>query len=231
MAQTTKSVSLKAPSINSYSSVGAKATTKISIPKSMLIQKDNKDDLIKEAYHYNLNNLRLNLAITKTRGLIRGGGKKPWRQKGTGRARFGSSRNPIWRGGGIVFGPTGNENYQTKLNKKARTLALKLALVGEAYDSNLSVIEDIKLKSISSKDLSKLLVKLGLSRNILIVISEDNTNLVLSARNNPYIKIVKYSALNVNDLLDSDHVLFTSDAFKQTMNWLSSEISGTKDSE
>lgn len=229
MAQITKSPNLKAPSINSYSAIGAKSTTKISMPKSMLTQKNNKDDLIKEAYHYNLNNLRLNLAVTKTRGLIRGGGKKPWRQKGTGRARFGSSRNPIWRGGGIVFGPTGNENYQTKLNKKARILALKLALAGEAYESNISIIADIKLKTVSSKDLSKLLVKLGLSRNILIVISEDNTNLVLSARNNPYLKIVKYSALNVNDLLDSDHILFTSDAFNQTMNWLSSEVSNTKD--
>ena len=112
-----------------YSASGQKATSQTTLSKDIFGQEIKNHQLLKDAYDAYLANGRENLAVVKTRGLVSGGGKKPWRQKGTGRARFGSSRNPIWRGGGIVFGPTGNENYTKKLNVKAKRVALKQALI------------------------------------------------------------------------------------------------------
>src|SRR5439155_1384826 len=122
-------------------------------------------DLLKEAYIAHQANARENSAITKTRGLIRGGGRKPWKQKGTGRARFGSSRNPIWRGGGIVFGPTGEENYRKELNSKAKRLAVRQALSLANTANKLIVMEDIVSKEGKTAELAKLLAKIGAQRN------------------------------------------------------------------
>jgi large subunit ribosomal protein L4 len=93
----------------------------VALPKEVFAVEVNNHELVKKAYEAYLANGRENYAVTKTRGLVRGGGKKPWRQKGTGRARFGSSRNPIWRGGGVVFGPTGNENYTKTISVQPKT--------------------------------------------------------------------------------------------------------------
>ena len=100
-----------------YTKTGTKLPTAIKLQPDVFGVLPENHELLKSAYLSYLADNRLNLAMTKTRGLVRGGGRKPWRQKGTGRARFGSSRNPIWRGGGVVFGPTGNENYKRKLSK------------------------------------------------------------------------------------------------------------------
>src|SRR4051812_6031887 len=104
--------------VATYTKAGTKATTPAKLDKAVFGLDVNNHELIKAAYTAYLANGRENLAVTKTRGLVRGGGKKPWKQKGTGRARFGSSRVPIWRGGGITFGPTGQENYSKSLNTK-----------------------------------------------------------------------------------------------------------------
>src|SRR6267378_3250149 len=104
--------------IPTYTKSGNKATTAAKLDKDVFGVVPTNHELLKQAYVAYLANIRENLAVTKTRGLVSGGGKKPWKQKGTGRARFGSTRNPIWRGGGIVFGPTGNENYSKSLNIK-----------------------------------------------------------------------------------------------------------------
>src|SRR5262249_21756131 len=108
-----------------FTKAGAKAEAAAKLDASIFGQVPEKHELLKQAYVAYLANGRDNLAVTKTRGLVRGGGKKPWKQKGTGRARFGSSRNPIWRGGGIVFGPTGEENYTHKLHVTAKRLAVR----------------------------------------------------------------------------------------------------------
>ena len=105
-----------------------KTQAKTTLPKEVFAVDVNNHELLKLAYDAYLANNRTSAARTKTRGEISGGGKKPWRQKGTGRARFGSSRNPIWRGGGIVFGPRGNENYSKKLSTQAKRQAVKQAL-------------------------------------------------------------------------------------------------------
>jgi large subunit ribosomal protein L4 len=111
-----------------YTKAGAKATTAAKLSKDVFEVVPTSHVLLKQAYVAYLSNGRENRAVTKTRGLVSGGGKKPWKQKGTGRARFGSSRNPIWRGGGIAFGPTGEENYTKQLNTKAKRLAIRQAL-------------------------------------------------------------------------------------------------------
>src|SRR5687767_4981175 len=105
--------------VQTYTSKGTKATTPVKLDKEVFGIEVTSHQLLKDVYTAYLANGRRNLAVTKTRGLVSGGGKKPWKQKGTGRARFGSSRVPIWRGGGITFGPTGNENYSKNINIKA----------------------------------------------------------------------------------------------------------------
>ena len=111
-----------------YSVAGTKATTAAKLSKEVFGVEVKNHQLLRQAYEAYLANGRENLAVVKTRGLVRGGGKKPWKQKGTGRARFGSSRNPIWRGGGIVFGPTGEENYTKKISTTSKRVALRQAL-------------------------------------------------------------------------------------------------------
>src|ERR1700746_1524972 len=127
--------------VATYTKSGTKATTAAKLDKAVFGVMPTNHVLLKEAYVAYLANGRDNLAVTKTRGLVSGGGKKPWRQKGTGRARFGSSRNPIWRGGGIAFGPTGNENYSRKISVSAKKQALRQALSLAAHEDRIKVIE------------------------------------------------------------------------------------------
>ena len=133
-------------SVPTYTASGTKATTAAKLDAKVFGVTPESHELLKQAYDAYLANGRLNLAVTKTRGLVSGGGKKPWKQKGTGRARFGSSRVPIWRGGGITFGPTGEENYSKQLNTKAKRLAIRQALSLASTAGKISVIEDIVVK-------------------------------------------------------------------------------------
>jgi large subunit ribosomal protein L4 len=197
-----------------YSPAGVKATTNTTLPKDIFAVEIKNHQLVRDSYEAYLANGRANLAVTKTRGLIRGGGRKPWRQKGTGRARFGSSRNPIWRGGGIVFGPTGHENYTKQMNLKAKRLALKQALSMAATSSKIIIIDDFKLKTHKTADLHKLLTKLKLTKNSLIVVDTISTELSLAANNMPAVLLTKASSLNVFDTLNADHIVITKPALK-----------------
>ena len=201
--------------VTSYSANGVKASQKLTLNKDIFDLELKNHELVNSAYKAYLSNGRENLAVTKTRGLVRGGGKKPYRQKGTGRARFGSTRNPIWRSGGIAFGPTGKENYSVKLNLKARRLAVKQALTLAAGSSKVSVIEDIKLKAAKTKELTKLIDKIGLSGQLLIVVDKIADELSLASRNIPNIIISTSSGLNVFNILNSDHILLTKLALDQ----------------
>ncbi|HEY1645819.1 MAG TPA: 50S ribosomal protein L4 [Candidatus Saccharimonadales bacterium] len=198
-----------------YSAAGAKSASKTTLAKDIFDVEVKNHELVKEAYNAYLANGRANLAVTKTRGLVRGGGKKPWRQKGTGRARFGSSRNPIWRGGGIVFGPTGNENYTKNLNIKAKRLALKQALTLVAAGSKVIVIEDIKLKTHKTSELAKLVKKLDLTGNSLLVVDSISKELSLASSNIPNVLLCKTTGLNVFDVLNADHIVMTKPALKE----------------
>src|SRR5437763_6792278 len=125
--------------VATFTKSGTKAATPAKLDKTVFAVDIKNHELLKQAYEAYLANGRENLAVTKTRGLVRGGGRKQWKQKGTGRARFGSSRNPIWRGGGIVFGPTGEENYSKQLNIKAKRQAIRQALSVASSADKVSV--------------------------------------------------------------------------------------------
>jgi large subunit ribosomal protein L4 len=168
-------------------------------------------------------NGRENLAVTKTRGLVRGGGKKPWKQKGTGRARFGSSRNPIWRGGGIVFGPTGEENYSKQLNTKAKRTALRQALSLAAKADKIAVIEDITPKEGKTAELNKVLTKVEATRRVLLVVETKSTELLRASRNLQDVQVVSAKYLTVFDILNADRIVFTNSALQTTTAWLSKE--------
>ncbi|MGC1177201.1 MAG: 50S ribosomal protein L4, partial [Candidatus Saccharimonadales bacterium] len=150
-----------------YTKAGAKATTPAKLDKAVFGVETKNHELLKAAYVAYLANGRQNLAVVKTRGLVRGGGKKPWKQKGTGRARFGSSRVPIWRGGGITFGPTGEENYTKQLNVKAKRQAIRQALSLASTAGKIVVIEDVVSKEGKTAELAKLLQKIGAEKNVL----------------------------------------------------------------
>ena len=167
-----------------------------------------------DAVQVYLSNMRQATAKTLTRGEVSGGGKKPWRQKGTGRARAGSSRSPIWRKGGIVFGPTGNENYKISQNKKEHALALRSALTLKAQAKDIIVIDELNFEAPSTKAAVEVLTKVNAKAKTLIVISEENDNLVASARNIPGVIVVKTNNLSVYDILNSDSVVFTKESVK-----------------
>ena len=159
-----------------------------------------------------LANGRENLAVTKTRGLVRGGGKKPWKQKGTGRARFGSSRVPIWRGGGITFGPTGQENYSKQMNTKARRLALRQALSLSADEKRIKVIEAFDSKDGKTAQTAKLLKKIEAQGQTLIVVKAKDDLIERATRNLPSVKAVAADYLNVFDVINADCLIFSTEA-------------------
>src|SRR3954471_3747538 len=143
--------------VATFTKAGTKATTAAKLDKAVFGVEAKNHELLKQAYVTYQANGRENLAVVKTRGLVRGGGKKPWRQKGTGRARFGSSRNPIWRGGGIVFGPTGLENYTKKLPTATKRLATRQALSLASGSDKIVVIEKLTSKEGKTGEFAKLL--------------------------------------------------------------------------
>jgi large subunit ribosomal protein L4 len=209
--------------VATYTKSGTKATTPAKLDKAVFGVEAKNHELLKAAYNAYLANGRENLAVVKTRGLVRGGGKKPWRQKGTGRARFGSSRNPIWRGGGIVFGPTGSENYSKQLNTKAKRQAIRQALSLASTANKVAVIEDIISKEGKTAELAVLLAKIGATRNVLIVVEQKTPELVRAARNLPNVKVVSAQYVNVYDVLNADQVVFNQAALQATTSWLAAK--------
>jgi len=209
--------------IPTYTKSGTKAATTAKLDASVFGVKVTNHELLKLAYTAYLANGRENLAATKTRGLVRGGGKKPWKQKGTGRARTGSSRNPIWRGGGIVFGPTGEENYSKRLSVKAKRLAIRQALSLAADDGKITVIEDLKLKEAKTAELAKLLAKIEADKRILLVVEHKTTELDRAARNLGKVKVVQAKYINVFDALNADRIVVTNEALRTISAWLGGE--------
>ncbi len=173
------------------------------------------EELMRLALVRSMNNARQANAHVKTRGEIRGGGKKPWRQKGTGRARFGSSRNPIWRGGGVAFGPRNVRNYDKQMPKKARRAALFSGLSQKASDKAVFALDKFEVKEPKTKDFAALLKKLPVERSLLVVMAEKDMNLEKSANNLPNVKIMLVDYLNLRDLLKYEKVMFMESALKR----------------
>ena len=160
-------------------------------------------------------NQRSGTHSTKTRGFVSGGGKKPWRQKGTGRARQGSIRAPQWRGGAVIFGPQPRD-YNVKLNKKVKRLALYSALSDLRQGVQITVVKDFGITEPKTKAFVELTRKLGIaeSRRILVLLSEPNEALLLSARNLPNVLVSRVENVNIFDLLTCDHLVITADGIK-----------------
>lgn len=191
---------------------------KTTLPKSVFAVEVQNHELLKLAYDAYLANNRLASATTKQRGEVRGGGKKPWRQKGTGRARFGSIRNPIWRGGGIVFGPRGNENYTKKISKTSKRVALRQALTVKA---DKVLVADIKTTG-KTAEVAKFLKENNLNRRVLIV-AEKTDELIRATNNISEALLVSPMYLNVFDILNADHIVIAPKAIETIENWLGGE--------
>ena len=196
-------------------------TKKLSLPKEVFAVEVPNHELVKLAYDAYLSNSRLASATTKQRGEVRGGGKKPWKQKGTGRARFGSSRNPIWRGGGIVFGPRGNENYTKKLSKTSKRVALRQALT-LANEAKKIVIKDVTTTG-KTAEVAKFLADNKFDRKVLIVVDEKTPELLRATNNLQQVRLVSAMYLNVYDILNADTIVFGEKALPVVKTWLAGE--------
>lgn len=212
-------------SVATYTKSGAAAPTPAKLDKAVFAVEVTNHETLKAAYVAFQANERQNLALTLKRGQVSGGGKKPWKQKGTGRARFGSSRNPIWRGGGIAFGPTGNENYSKKLTTASKRRALRQALSLAATANKISVIEDISITSGKTKDATALLKKLNAQRKVVIVVDNKDESLVRATKNIADVVIKQPKYLNTALVLDADTIIFTKSTLQTTTEWLKEKVS------
>ena len=197
------------------STTPAKATT---LPKSVFGVDVPNHELLKLAYDAFLANSRQASATTLQRGEVRGGGKKPWKQKGTGRARFGSIRNPIWRGGGVVFGPRGNENYTKKISKTSKLVAVRQALT-LANKAKKIIVSDIKTTG-KTAEVVKFLADKKCTRRTLIVVDEKTPELMRATNNIQDALLIRATYLNVYHILNADHIVMTPKAVKAVEAWL-----------
>ena len=168
------------------------------------------ENLVHMAVVQQLANNRQGTQKAKTRAEVSGGGKKPWRQKGTGHARQGSTRAPQWTGGGVVFAPTPRD-YTFKINKKEKRAALKSALTSRVLDGKLIVVDELKLDEIKTKKFQAVMDNLKVSK-ALVVLGEMDKNVILSARNIPNVKTAQVNTINVYDILKGDTLVLTKDA-------------------
>lgn len=176
-------------------------------------------ELVKLAYDAYLANSRSSHAKTLKRGEVRGGGKKPWKQKGTGRARFGSTRNPIWRHGGVAFGRTGEENFTKKISKSAKLQAVRQALSMANADKLVSTIADFAPKDGKTKNAIKDL-NIEAGKNYLVVVPEKTTEILRATNNIANLKVARPTYLNVFDILNADQIIIVEKAMPEIENWL-----------
>ena len=206
--------------VATYTKSGDKVTTPAQLNQSIFGLEVKNHQLLNDAYLAYLANGRINLAVTKSRGMVRGGGAKPWRQKGTGRARFGSRRNPIWRGGGVAFGPTGHENFRRKLNLSAKRKALRQALSLAAKSDKLIVIETFVCPEGKVNQTLDLLKKIGAKGSALIVVSQKDDLVDRATRNIATVKAVEAKYLTVFDVLNADSLVISKKALEIIDQWL-----------
>ena len=170
--------------------------------------------LVHQAVVMQLAPRRLGTHATKTRGLVRGGGRKPWRQKGTGRARSGSTRSPLWVGGGTVFGPQ-PRSYAFRMPKKQRRLAIKCALSDKVASGDFIVLDDLQFDAPKTKSVVKMLGDFGVDAKSLIITLDENENVELSSRNIPGVKAINTMGLNVYDILNHTKLFITKAAIEK----------------
>ncbi len=183
-----------------------------------------------QAYLRQMANARQGTHATKTRGQVRGGGKKPWKQKGTGRARQGSTRAPHWKGGGVVFGPH-PRSYEQKMPRKMRHLALKSALAAKAQENQIKVIDEFNLEGTKTRDMKTILDRLQAKPSALILVSESSTPVTKSAHNLAKVKTLRTGYLNVRDLLGYEFVVMSKAALSAVETFFDSANGAAKGGE
>lgn len=199
--------------IDLYEQSGEKKGT-VDVSDVMFKAKVN-DELIRLTVLRQLSNSRQANAHVKTRAEVRGGGKKPWRQKGTGRARFGSTRNPIWRGGGVAFGPRNVRNYELDMPKRARRAALFSILSQRAAENKIFALDSYEAKTPKTKDFATLVGKLPSGRSLLVILEKKDAAIEKSAGNLPHVKTILVDYLNPHDLLTFDNIMFMKPSIKR----------------
>jgi len=199
----------------------ATKTQATKLPEEVFAVEVKNHELLKLAYDSYLANSRTSAASTKTRGEVRGGGKKPWKQKGTGRARFGSSRNPIWRGGGIVFGPRGNENYSKKITTQSKRVAIKQALTLAEQANKVHVLDFVTTGK--TAEFVKFLSDNKFDRKTLIVVDEKTPAIIRATNNVQNALLVGTKYLNVYHILNADHIVLSTASVPTLKDWLVKE--------
>lgn len=203
-----KTVSLKVINLK------GEETGTIKVSASVFGVKDANSQVIKDAVTVYQSNLRQATAKTKKRHEVHGTNKKPWRQKGTGRARSGDCKSPIWVGGGTVFGPDGNQNYKLSQNKKAHNLALR-AVLSEKANNGLVVVDSLELEKASSKEFSLALKSMKVEGKTLVVVDGENDKLILSARNIANVGLTEVDNIAVYDVLNFKNIVVSKDGIKK----------------
>jgi len=206
------------PLVKVYST-GKKKVSEMELDEQ-IFNTEIKDYLLHDVVRTQLAKRRAGTASVKNRSMVRGGGRKPYRQKGTGRARAGTIRSPLWRGGGVIFGPTPRD-FGFSIPKKVRKQALRIALSVRAGEGKLLLLNQFQLKEIKTKSFLEVLSRFGMEK-ALIVIGGENFNLERSARNVPGVKVLRVEGLNVYDILHHENLILVKDAVEKIQERLAS---------
>lgn len=206
--------------VANFTKSGTKSQSAATLKKDIFACEVKNHELIKLAYLAYLGERRANLAKTKRRGEVKGSTIKPWKQKGLGRARFGSRYNPIWRGGGITFGPLGNENYKKTVTKRAKRTALKQALSLARESDKIKIVETFSYMDGKTKDMAGFLSKVDAKGNILCVVSKLDHSKERATHNIPNLKVSSAAYLNVYDVLNADSVIISKKSLDIINQWL-----------
>lgn len=208
--------------VASFTGLGKKLDQPVELPAEIFGLEPKNTNLMNQAYRAYLANGRISGSHSLKRGEVRGGGKKPWRQKGTGRARVGSSRVPLWRGGGVIFGPTGQANYTIKLPNHAKRLALRQALSSKAAAGGVNIIEDFQIKAGKVREALDIFKGISLKKRTLMVIPDKTPNIDRATRNLANLEVVQSSYLNIFRIINADLIIITTPALKEIKHWLGS---------
>jgi len=214
--------------VDTYNQAGEKQK-QARMPKD-IFDIDVKEDLLHQVVVSMASNRRQGTAHAKDRSEVRGGGRKPWRQKGTGRARHGSTRSPIWRGGGATFGPRNERVYKKIVPKKMKRKALIMALSSKAKDNLLIVIDNIKLKEAKTSQMAEILKKLPCyQKSVLLALPEMDKNIILAARNIPNLETIQVKDLNALDILNFQYLVMPKESIKVIESVFKSEKAEVKE--
>lgn len=202
--------------IDVYNITGEKVG-EMALPKEVFGFESN-DALVHQVYVAQAANRRGGSAHAKTRSERRGGGRKPWKQKGTGNARTGSIRNPIWRGGGVIFGPLKNRNFKKNVNEKMKRKALQIALSAKARDGKIKIVDSLQFEDKKTKVVANMLSVMELSKSVLMGFSVDEADNYVAARNVSNVKTIPTEQLNVYDVLNAQYLLLSKSSVEQLVN-------------